>query len=366
MNELLRRILFLPPQASTIAADVDGLHYFVILVTMAGATLVTLVGGYFLIRYRRSAVLADPDRRVGAMASPPLGLELGVVLGLFSLFLAWWVIGFWQFMRIRVAPENTLDIYVTGKQWMWKFAYPEGTHTIATLYVPAGRPVKLVLSSRDVIHSFYVPDFRVKQDAVPGRFTTMWFQADKPGRHEILCTEYCGISHSTMRGEVVVLTPEDYEKWLGASSPEPQLLGQEDIPPAVVTQYDVPEPVRLYTQGERVAAEKGCLRCHTLDGTPHLGPTWAGLYGSSVPLADGTTVKVDAAYITESMMEPLAKLHAGYSPIMPSYRGQIQPGETGAIVELIKHLRDVQPKPGADAPLWPVAPSGVPVGEEKP
>jgi cytochrome c oxidase subunit II len=352
MNEILRKILFLPPQASTVAGEIDWLHYFVIIVTMVGATLVTLVGGYYLIRYRRTAVASSPERR-RPTGAPPLWLEVSVVVGLFSLFLLWWVIGFWQFMRVRVAPENALEIYVTGKQWMWKFAYPQGTSSIATLVVPSGRPVKLVLASRDVIHSFFVPDFRVKQDVVPGRLTTLWFEAKNPGRHAIFCTEFCGVSHSTMRGEVVVLAPEQYDLWLRGALPEAPVAGQVEIPPVVVGEHAPRELVRLSEQGRRVAAEQGCLRCHTLDGTPHLGPTWAGLYGSTVPLEDGRTVVVDEAYITESMMDPLARLHAGFPAIMPSYRGQIMPAETSAIIELMKRLRDERPKPGAEAPLWP-------------
>src|SRR5690349_5019764 len=164
MYDLLRRILFLPPAASTVADEIDGLHFFVIIVTMLGATLVTLFGGFYLYRYRRSAVAKNPELRKPA-GHPPVWLEASVVLGLFGLFIAWWVIGFWQYMHVRIAPENALTVYVTGKQWMWKFAYPEGAKSVATLYVPAGKPIKLVLASRDVIHSFYVPDFRVKQDA---------------------------------------------------------------------------------------------------------------------------------------------------------------------------------------------------------
>lgn len=349
MNELLRRILFLPPQASTVAAEIDGLHYFVIIVTMLGAVAVTLFGGYFLIRYRRRF-----GRIVGTHRKPPSPIpfwaEVMVVVGLFGIFITWWVIGFRQYMRLRVAPEGALEIYVTGKQWMWKFAYPEGANSISTLYVPAGRPVKLILASRDVIHSFFVPDFRVKQDAVPGRLTTMWFEAKEPGRHDIYCTEYCGVSHSTMRGEVVVLSPTDYERWLRGAAPEQQLAGPVAERPAVVGRYSPAEPISMVRQGEIAASQLGCLRCHSLDGSQHLGPTWAGMYGSTVPLAQGGTVLVDEAYITESIMDPMAKLHAGFQAIMPSYFGSMRPAESAAIVELIKSLRDVRPPPGGGLP----------------
>ncbi|HMY16080.1 MAG TPA: cytochrome c oxidase subunit II [Polyangium sp.] len=358
MNELLRRILFLPPQSSTVAAGVDQLHFFVITVTMLGALAVTLIGGYFLLRYRRRF-----GRVVGVTRKPakpiPFWLEAAVVLGLFGLFTWWWIIGFRQYMRMRIAPEGALEVYVTAKQWMWKFAYPRGANSIATLYVPAGRPVKLILASRDVIHSFFVPDFRVKQDVVPGRLTTLWFEAPEPGRHEILCTEYCGVSHSTMRGEVVVLSAEDYDRWLEGALPNDALAGETRERPAVVGRYAPSEPVSMVRQGELAAAQFGCLRCHSLDGSPHLGPTWAGFYGSTVPLAKGGSVIADEAYITESMMDPAAKLHAGFTAIMPSYQGLMKPAETAAIVELIKSLRFVQSTPGRE---WPggitIAPDG--------
>jgi len=349
MNELLRRILFLPPQSSTFAAEIDGLHFFVISVTMLGALLVTLCGGYFLFRYRRR--FGRPVGVTRKMAGPiPFWAEAAVIMSLFSLFILWWVIGFRQYMRIRVAPEGALEVYVTAKQWMWKFAYPDGANSIATLYVPAGRPVKLILASRDVIHSFFVPDFRVKQDVVPGRFTTMWFEAPAPGRHEILCTEYCGVSHSTMRGEVVVLSAADYERWLKGAAPHPPLAGQTDERPAVVGRYSPPELVNMVRQGELAAAQLGCLRCHSLDGSAHLGPTWAGLYGALVPVDQGNQIIVDEAYITESIMDPMAKLHSGFPPIMPTYRGLTRPTETAAIIELIKSLRSVRPSPGGGLP----------------
>ncbi len=351
MNEILRRLLFLPPQSSTFARPLDWLHYFVILTTMAGAVLVTLAGGYFVIRYRRrlgETSTANPH----AAARPHFTFKIGALVGLAVLFLVWWVIGVRQYVIMRVAPADTLDVYVTAKKWMWKFAYPQGGRSIARLYVPVNRPIKLIFTSRDVIHSFYVPDFRVKQDAVPGRYTTLWFQALSTGRHPVLCAEYCGTGHSMMRAEVVVLSAEDYDRWLAGEEPprlapsgpryeEPQ-LGLTDAAPA--------EPLSLVRQGERVAAESGCLRCHTLDGSPHLGPTWAGLYRSMVPLADGTEVVADEAYITESIMDPAVKMHRGYPPLMPSYLGKLPAGDVAAIVELIKSLRAVRPEEGARTP----------------
>lgn len=326
MNDLLRRMLFLPPQSSTEAAHIDQLHYFVIIITMAGAGFVFLLGIVFLIRYRARTQRYSPDETTTPQGFPRW-LEVGMAVSLLGLFVLWWVIGFMQYVRIRTPPPDTMDVYVTAKQWMWKFAYPDGRHTLATLYVPSGRPIKLIMTSRDVIHSFFVPDFRLKQDVLPGRYTTLWFQARQPGRHDILCAEFCGTSHSTMRAQVVVLSPTDYARWLSGAQP-----GSAD---GAATQSS------LVKAGEAASAQQGCLRCHTLDGSPHIGPTWAGMYMSTVPLQDGGKAVADEAFITESMMDPRAKVHTGFAPVMPSYKGLISPADTAAIVELIKSLRGV-------------------------
>ncbi|HSN97018.1 MAG TPA: cytochrome c oxidase subunit II [Candidatus Nanopelagicales bacterium] len=352
MNDLLRRILFLPPQRSTVAADIDSLHYLVIIVTMLGATVVALFAAYFMVRYRRRAThLGRPNP--GASASPPLKIEAGVLVLLAALFLGFWLIGYRQFLRVSVPPEDSLDVYVMGKQWMWKFAYPHGAASVATLYVPANRPVRLLMTSRDVIHSFYVPDFRIKQDVVPGRYTTTWFEATQPGVYEILCTEYCGTEHSLMRGQVVALAPVDYERWVRSGrevepkEPPPELPGRLDLAGAMLP-FDIDVGERtMVRRGVRAAAQLGCLRCHTLDGTQHIGPTWAGLYGTVIPLQEGGQVLVDDAYLTASMMDPMAAIHLGFPPVMPSYLGRMTPPEVAAIVELIRALRDVEPAPGA-------------------
>jgi cytochrome c oxidase subunit II len=344
VNEFLRRMLFLPEQASTIAPDLDALHFFVILTTMGGAVVVTLIGGYFLVRYRRrlpDTEPANPD----AEARPHFAYKLFALVGLAVLFVVWWVIGLGQYMRMRIAPEDAMTVYVTGKQWMWKFAYPEGARSIARLYVPVGRPVKLVLTSRDVIHSLFVPSFRIKQDAVPGRYTTVWFEAVMTGTYPIFCTQYCGTGHSTMRAEVVVMRPQDFERWLGGQKSDPIAIAgpRYEEPQLGLTQAAPAEMTSLVRQGEIQAATLGCLRCHSLDGTPQIGPSWGGLYLSKVPLEGGGEVVADEAYITESIMDPMAKIHLGYAPVMPVYLGRLDAGETAAIVELIKSLRAVRP-----------------------
>lgn len=337
-DNYLRKVLFLPEQASSIAKEIDWLHFAVISATLIGATVITLAAAYFCIRYRIRKTRGPAERR-SPSPTPALWFELLLVGGLFSLFVGFWGVGFWQYVKLAEPPADSYDIYVSGKQWMWKFAYPTGQHSVGTLYAPAGRPVRLILTSRDVIHSFYVPDFRIKHDAVPGRYTTAWFTANAPGTHHIFCAEYCGTDHSRMRGEVVVLTESDFSRWLDSES-------GGDIAELEGGMRDTAPP-GLAGHGEVAAAKYGCLRCHSVDGSPHIGPTWRGLYGARVPLADGSETLADVAYLTESMMDPLAKLHRGYGGVMPSYLGYLQPAEVSAIVEFMKTLRSTTPPPAA-------------------
>jgi cytochrome c oxidase subunit 2 len=340
MNEFMRQILFLPLQRSTVARDIDTLHYFVISVTMAGSLLVFLSATALVVKYRRRG---DDDARRARPAeatSAARGFELVILVGLLCLFLMWWVIGSRQFARIRVAPDGALEIYVTAKQWMWKFSQTSGRRTIGDLYVPARRPIKLIMTSRDVIHSFYVPEFRIKQDVIPGRYTTAWFEATEPGAYQILCAEFCGAGHSTMLGRVIALEPGDYERWL-EGQPRTEPLAGEAYPPPYA---DGDRPVGgadLVRIGQGMAAGYGCLKCHSTDGSAHIGPTFAGLYESRVHLKNKDDVVADEAYMTESMMDPLAKVVRGYEPLMPSFLGRIRPSETAAILEFIKSLRDV-------------------------
>jgi cytochrome c oxidase subunit 2 len=226
-----------------------------------------------------------------------------------------------------------MDVYVQGKKWMWQFAYPGGPNGVDVLRVPAGRPVRLLLTSRDVIHSFFVPDFRIKQDAVPGRYTETWFKANGPGRHQVFCAEYCGIGHSAMLGEVEVLEPAEFDAWL-AEARRNTVLAAQDFP------EDRLDPrASLAENGRRLAAQYGCFKCHTVDGTRHIGPTWLDLYRKQEKLQDGHTVVADEAYLTESMMDPAAKIVAGYQNVMPTFQGRVPGPEIAAIVEFIKTLR---------------------------
>lgn len=363
MMELLRDLLVLPPGASTIADEIDVFHAIVIGVAMLGAVVVALMALDYLRRYRahgRDLTAPVPEWRM------PTWLEVTLIGGVSVLFLGWWLVGVRQYDRLRDPPRDSLRIYVVAKQWMFKFAYPDGRTTADVLYVPAGHPVTLVMTSRDVIHSFFVPAFRVKYDVLPDRYTMMWFQAPTPGEYPLLCAEYCGTGHSTMGGVVRVLDPEDYEAWLaGAQLPDadPSL-----DPPASNEIRPRPRvhPELLAERGEEVAARRGCLRCHTTDGSPHIGPSFAGLHGATIPLQDGGEIVADEAYLTESMMDPLAHVHAGFTPVMPSYKGMLEPAEVAALLELIESLRApvparAYPPPQAQGtPAYPVPEGSTP------
>jgi len=222
-----------------------------------------------------------------------------------------------------------------GKQWMWKFAYPEGPNSIGVLHVPANRPVRLLITSRDVIHSVFIPAFRVKMDAQPGRYTETWFIATKPGRYQMLCTEYCGAQHSKMWGEVVVMAPEAFDEWI--KEQQRGLVSRQDV---LADESQVSQQGSLAQWGKQVAIYQGCLRCHNVSGPePATGPSWVDLYQQPTKLADGREIIADEAYLTESMMEPTVKVVAGYQPVMPNYQGKLSGPEAAAIVEYIKSLR---------------------------
>jgi cytochrome c oxidase subunit 2 len=339
MNELLRQMLALPPQASSVARSIDTLHYVVILTTFGGVTLAAIIAGVFLMRYRRRTQIVPLTPQV----HPPRWFEVIVIGGLLTVFCAWWVIGFAQYRTLEIPPADAMPIYVTAKQWMWKFAYPSGPTSADALIVPVGRPVKLIMTSRDVIHSFYVPAFRVKQDVIPGRAVTTWFEAIEPGTYDVLCAEYCGTRHSFMRAQVVVLSGDDYARWLDAARSPLDLPGAKG------------DGQGLAASGREVAARRGCLRCHSIDGSRFIGPTWANAFGARRATADGRSVVVDEAYLTESMMEPRAVIAAGYQPVMPSYQGLLTPAEVSAILEYIRSLRDVVPVEAEPPPVGAIA-----------
>jgi cytochrome c oxidase subunit 2 len=232
-------------------------------------------------------------------------------------------------VNFRTAPKNTLDIYVVGKQWMWKAEQPNGKREINELHIPVNRDVKLILGSEDVIHNFYVPDFRVKMDVVPGRYNTMWFRPTKIGKYHFFCSQYCGTNHAVMGGYVTVMDPADYAAWLSDES--------GDMNPA--------------SAGEKLFTQLACVTCHFSDGTGR-APSLNGVYGGKVLLADGTIVVADDAYIRESILQPKAKIVAGYQPLMPTFQGLVTEEQIMNLTAYIKTLQS-QPVPAKGAGIAP-------------
>jgi cytochrome c oxidase subunit II len=299
-----------PEQASSIASDVDLLYLY--LIAISGFFTVLIFGLIFIfaLKYRRRSEEEVPRPNYGSLRLEVLWsvIPLLIVVTMF-------VWGARVFFTISRAPDDAMDIYVVARQWMWKFQHPEGNREINELHVPLGRPVKLTMTSEDVIHSFYVPAFRVKQDVLPGRYTTVWFEATEPGRYHLFCAEYCGAQHAGMRGSIVVLEPGAYEAWLTGGAAEGSMADR----------------------GERLFNQLGCVTCHVADGSGRC-PSLVGLYDQPVVLTTGQTVIADEEYLRESILQPNARIVMGYQPIMPTYQGQVS--EEG-LLQLIAYIRSL-------------------------
>ncbi|HEY7494839.1 MAG TPA: cytochrome c oxidase subunit II [Candidatus Tectomicrobia bacterium] len=299
-----------PEQASTIAGRVDGLFAFLVAVSAFFTALIFFLILYFAIKYRRRS---EAEQSPPIYADPRLEVLWTIIpLGLTMVMFVW---GASLYFTVSRPPAEALGITVVGKQWMWKFQHPEGPREINELHVPVGRPVQLTMASEDVIHSVYIPAFRMKMDVVPGRFTTAWFEATKTGTFHLFCAEYCGTAHAGMSGRVVVMTPTAYEQWLSG--------GATEEPPVVA--------------GERLFQQLGCSTCHRADAVGR-GPALDGLFGQTQQLQSGGSVVVDEAYLRESILEPNTKIVAGYPPIMPTFQGQVS--EEG-LLHLIAYIRSL-------------------------
>lgn len=306
---------WLPPAASSGAPVVDRLFHFIYWTAFVFFVLVVGLMVLFVLRYRRRPGQKDH----GPAPTHNTALELTWTIIPLIVVGVIFYLGFAGFMDISTPPQNAYEIQVTAMRWKWSFTYPNGL-TDEDLHVPADQPVRLVMTSTDVIHGFFVPDFRLKHDVVPGRYNTVWFRAGKPGTHDIFCTQYCGTGHSEMHAQVIVQNPDDFQKWLdGAAS----ALAHAS-------------PVEL---GERLYHTLGCAQCHSVDGASSTGPTWKGLYGSKVPLNGGGSVTADENYVRESILEPNAKVVLGYAAIMPTYQGRVKDPDVAAIIAYMKTVK---------------------------
>ena len=310
-------VAFLPVTASNLADNVNWLSVGLVLVTGAILALVFGLMLTFCVRYRRGST-ADRGGRVRRSWR----IEVGWTTATFVAFIGLFFWGANLYIRERRPPADATEIYVVAKQWMWKVEHPGGQREIDTLHVPVDRPVRLVMTSQDVIHDFYVPAFRVKQDVLPGRYEDLWFTPTKVGEYHLFCAEFCGTEHAHMGGWVIVMQPGDYEQWLGAQG------GGES----------------LAQEGAALFRQYGCSGCHGAASSVH-APPLEGLYGRPVPLADGQVVTADDRYIRDSILMPKAQIAAGYPPIMPSFAGQIGEEDLVKLIAYIKSLGAVARPP---------------------
>ena len=301
----------IPEQASTMAPKVDQLYWFIIGVTAFFGILTSVVVVYFAVKYRTDDPLAVGSPITGSI---PLELAWSVIPFLISVVIFAWASQ--VFFDLYRPPDQTLEIYATGKRWMWKFQHLDGKAEINELHVPVGRPVKVTFTSEDVLHSLYFPAFRTKADAIPGRYSSVWFDATKVGAYHIFCAEYCGTRHSGMIGTVHVMEPADYQAWLSGGG----------------------EGGTLAQRGERLFSELACNTCHIGDGSGR-GPSLRNKFGTQEQLANGSVVNIDESYVRESILTPQRKVVSGFQPLMPTFQGLVNEESVMALIEYVKSLQ---------------------------
>jgi len=312
-------IPFFPERASTIASQIDGIYFMWLALSGVVTLAIVVLIVYFSVKYhegskadrRMIADAATQERRMHRIEIAWIAIPLVLFTGMF----AWSAEVFYQGATV---PPDALPVYVVGKQWMWHLEHPSGQREIGELHVPVGRPVELVMTSQDVIHSFSIPAFRVKQDVLPGRYTTLWFSATRPGEYHVFCTQYCGTSHSQMVGRVIAMEPAAYASWLSATAGTPTMAAR----------------------GAVRFRQFGCSGCHGANATVR-APSLEGLFGKPVPLKDGRSMIADERFIRDSILLPNRDVPAGYEATMPSFRGQIGEEELLEIVEYVKSVGNV-------------------------
>jgi cytochrome c oxidase subunit 2 len=315
-----------PQRASVSAGNVDALYIFLLIVCGLMTLLIFITLIYFAARYRyRRGVPAEQIE-----GSIPLELTWSIIP--FFVFMAIFFWGALVYFKGRTPPRDSTEVYVVAKQWMWKLEHAEGQREINELHVPVGRDVKLIMTSQDVIHSFFVPAFRMKQDVLPGRYTMAWFRATKPGTYHLFCAEYCGTQHSGMIGSIVVMQPAEFEAWMSGAPAGP-----------------------LSATGEKIFAELGCVTCHRSDSQGR-GPNLHGVFGKPVALSDGRSVTADENYVRECILDPGARRVKGFQPIMPTFQGLVTEEQVNALVAYVKSLSN----PAESAHTAAVVPASAP------
>ena len=306
--------IWLPPQSSTVAGQVDTLFDFILWVSVIFFVIVAGTSVYFVIRYRRRG----GENRITPYVEN-LGLELTWTVIPTILVMIIFVWGFKDFLRLHIVPAHAIEVKVTGQKWFCSFAYPDGPTTVGEFVVPVNKPIKLLMSSQDVIHSFFVPNFRVKMDVLPNRYTVTWFEATQIGEFQIYCTEFCGKGHSEMLAKVKVLPLDEYNKWLEESSGPGEGESLEDY-------------------GARLFVKNACVTCHSIDGSKNVGPTFLGLFGRREIMKSGESIVVDENYLRESMLNPMSKVVQGYDPVMPTFQGILKDVDIDGLIAYIKSL----------------------------
>jgi len=310
-------IPFIPESASTISGRVDALYFYLSGVTLFFTVLISGVLIFFVIKYRRRSPFEIPRPIAGSHKLETLWSVIPLIIAM-SMF-AWGAQIYFENSRM---PKNANEIYVVGKQWMWKIQHSTGQREINELHVPTGRKIKLIMTSEDTIHDLFLPAFRIKADVLPGRYTTQWFEATKPGTYHIFCAEYCGMNHSGMIGSVVVMEQKEFDNWLTGNG--------NNQTPAVA--------------GQQLFQSLGCASCHGVNGEGGRGPTLAGLFGRQITLTNGGSVVADEDYIRESIVNPQAKIVAGFTPIMPTFQGQVSEEQLLQLKAFIKSLHIENPQ----------------------
>lgn len=310
---------WIPEAASNLASKVDGLLLVITFISIFFFVLISAVLIYFAVKYRRRS---DDEETPYITGNQTLEIIWTVIPSILLILL--FVYGFVVYKDMRTPPKDAVDITVTGKQWLWTFEYYNGKKTLNELYVRQNRPVRMVMRADDVIHSFFVPAFRVKQDLMPGRYTQLWFTPTKIGTFDIFCAEYCGTGHSKMLGKVIVLSPEAYDIWeKGVAVDGGEAVAS--LPPAEL--------------GEKLYKGKGCNACHSVDGSVVIGPSFKGLYEREGELEDGASYTADENYIMQSILEPQEQIVKGFQPVMPSFKGILSDAEITAIIAYMKTLK---------------------------
>ena len=301
---------FWPPTASGYASQINVLFGALLIVGALTAGLVFFLMLFFANKYRHGS---NADR--SGTTKKTWRFEVSWTAATLLIFVGLAVWGADIYLHLYNPPANAVQIFVVGKQWMWKAQHPGGQREINALHVPVGQPIRLVLASQDVIHSFFIPALRIKQDVVPGRYETMWFRADKVGRYHLFCAEYCGTDHAHMGGWITVMEPRDFGRWLQAQG------GQET----------------LAAQGKDLFRRYGCSGCHEAGGMVR-APRLEGVFGSPVPLSDGSVVIADERYVRDSILDPKAQVAAGYAPVMPTFAGQVGEDDLAKLVAYVESI----------------------------